>query len=71
MSLEKTAEAIGVSSGWACQLRSRFIKEGKVIEIDKPLRGGRRRENITIEEEKELTRAAQEESEHPPPTSCS
>jgi transposase len=54
MSLEKTAEAIGVSSGWACQLRNRFIKEGKVIEIDKALRGGRRRENMTIEEEKEF-----------------
>jgi len=54
MSLEKTAEAIGVSPGWACQLRNRFIKEGKIIEMDKPLRGGRRRENMTIEEEKEF-----------------
>jgi transposase len=54
MSLEKTAEAIGVSPGWACQLRNRFIKEGKVFEADKPLRGGRRRENMTIEEEKEF-----------------
>jgi transposase len=54
MSLEKTAEAIGVSPGWACQLRNRFIKEGKVFEADKPLRGGRRRENMTIKEEKEF-----------------
>jgi transposase len=54
MSLEKTAEAIGVSPGWACQLRNRFIKEGKVFEADKALRGGRRRENMTIEEEREF-----------------
>ena len=54
MSLEKTAEAIGVSLGWACQLRNRFIKEGKVLGADKPPRGGRRRENMTIEEEKEF-----------------
>jgi transposase len=54
MSLEKTAEAIGISPGWACQLRNRFIKEGKVFEADKPPRGGRRRENMTIEEEKEF-----------------
>ena len=52
--LEKTAEAIGVSPGWACQLRNRFIKVGKVFEADKPPRGGRRRENMTIEEEKEF-----------------
>ena len=54
MSLTKTAEAIGVSPGWVSQLRNRFIKEGKVFEADKPLRGGRRRENMTIEEEKEF-----------------
>ena len=52
MSLAKTAEAIGVSPGWACQLRNRFIKEGKLFKVDKPLRGGRRRENMSIEEEK-------------------
>lgn len=54
MSLEQTAEAIGVSLSWACQLRNRFIKDGKVFEADKPLRGGRRRENMAMEEEKEF-----------------
>jgi transposase len=54
MSMEQTAEAIGVSPGWASQLRNRFIKEGKVLEADKSHRGGRRRENMGIEEEKEF-----------------
>lgn len=54
MSLERTAEAIGVSAGWASQLRNRFIKEGKGIDADQPPRGGRRRENMSIEEEKEF-----------------
>ena len=50
MSLEQTAAAIGVSSGWACQLRNRFMKEGIVSAEDKP-RGGRRRSHMSIEEE--------------------
>ena len=54
MSLEKTAEAIGISPGWACQLRNRFIKEGELLEADKQSRGGRRRENMTKEEEREF-----------------
>lgn len=49
MSLAETAKAIGVSPG--CQLRNRFIKGGGVSEVNKP-RGGRRRENMTIEEER-------------------
>ena len=52
MTMEQTAEAIGVSPGWACQLRNRFIKEGSISEAGKPLRGGRRRENMSIEEER-------------------
>lgn len=54
MSMEQTAEAIGVSPGWACQLRNRFIKAGKILESDKRRRGGRRRENMSPEEEKEF-----------------
>jgi transposase len=50
MSLEETAMAIGVSPGWACQLRNRFIKEGSNSQEDKP-RGGRRRSHMSIEEE--------------------
>jgi transposase len=52
LSMEQTARAIGVSTGWACQLRNRFIREGVIPRKDKPLRGGRRRENMSLEEEK-------------------
>ncbi len=31
MTMEQTAEAIGVSPGWACQLRNRFMKEGSLL----------------------------------------
>lgn len=50
MSLEQTAAAIGVSPGWACQLRNRFMKEGIISEENKP-RGGRHRFHMSIEEE--------------------
>ena len=51
LSIEQTARAIGVSTGWACQLRNRFIREGGIHREDKPLRGGRRRANMSLEEE--------------------
>jgi transposase len=51
LSIEQTARAIGVSTGWACQLRNRFIREGGIPKEDKPLRGGRRRANMSPEEE--------------------
>lgn len=51
LSLEQTAEAIGVSVGWACRLRTEFIRRGGVREGDRPSRGGRRRENMTKDEE--------------------
>jgi transposase len=51
LSMEQTARAIGVSTGWACQLRNRFIREGGISREDKPLRGGRRRANMSLEEE--------------------
>jgi transposase len=50
-SIEQTARAIGVSTGWACQLRNSFIREGGIPSKDKPSRGGRRRENMSLEEE--------------------
>jgi len=50
-SIEQTARAIGVSTGWACQLRNRFIREGVIPTEDKPLRGGRSRENMSLEKE--------------------
>lgn len=51
LSLEQVAEVIGVSKGWACQLRTQFIRNGGRRPGPKPARGGRRRENISIEEE--------------------
>jgi len=54
MSLEQTAQAIGVSIGWACQLRNRFIREGGIPREDKSPRGGRHRENMSLEEEEEF-----------------
>ena len=54
LSLEQTAEAIGVSVGWACQLRRRFIRDGGRAEADRAKPGGRRRENMTRDEEAEF-----------------
>ncbi len=51
LSIEQTARAIGVSTGWACQLRNRFIRAGGISREDKPSRGGRRRQNMSLEEE--------------------
>lgn len=51
LSLEQTSRAIGVSPGWACQLRNRFIREGGISLVNKQLRGGRRRENMSPDEE--------------------
>lgn len=51
LSLQQTAQAIGVSVGWACQLRTRFVREGGVPDRSRPRPGGRRRENMSREEE--------------------
>jgi transposase len=51
LSLQQTAQAIGVSVGWACQLRTRFVREGGVSGGSRPRPGGRRRENMSREEE--------------------
>jgi transposase len=54
MSLSDTAQVIGVSPGWACQLRRRFMK-GKVAGApDVPTPGGRKRQNMTVQEEREF-----------------
>lgn len=50
-SIEQTATIIGVSKGWASQLRTQFIRSrGKKDEKKLP-HGGRRRENMSSEEE--------------------
>ncbi|MBF0466686.1 MAG: hypothetical protein HQK88_07635 [Nitrospirae bacterium] len=51
-SIEQTASVIGVSKGWACRLRTQFIKSGGACITNKAKRGGRRRENMSNEEEK-------------------
>lgn len=49
-SMEHTGAVIGVSKGWASHLRSEFIR-AKGVHHKKKLRGGRRRENMSFEEE--------------------
>lgn len=51
ISMEQTAEMIGASEGWACHLRRRFIQRGGQLDEPGPGRGGRRRENLSREEE--------------------
>ncbi len=54
LSLEQTAQAIGVSLGWACQLRRRFITGRFVGAAGAPAPGGRKRQNLTVEQEREF-----------------
>jgi hypothetical protein len=50
--MEQAATAVtGISKGWACQLMSRFIRSGGKCESAERKRGGRRRKNMSIEEE--------------------
>ncbi len=51
LSLEHTGAIIGVSKGWASHLRAEFIRAKGVWVHRKKLRGGRRRENMSFEEE--------------------
>ena len=49
MSLTDTAQVIGVSQGWACQLRRRFMR-GQIAGVpDAPTPGGRKRQNMSME----------------------
>ena len=54
LSLEQTAQAIGVSVGWACQLRRRFINGRFSGASGAPAPGGRKRQNMTAEQEREF-----------------
>jgi len=51
LSMDQVAATLGISKSWACQLRMRFIRSGGLQEETKPKRGGRRRENMSKEEE--------------------
>lgn len=54
LSLHDTAQVIGVSRGWACQLRRRFMQGKTAGRPDAPARGGRHHQNMTPEEEREF-----------------
>lgn len=51
-SLADTAQVLGVSRGWACQLRRRFMCGEIAGAPDAPTAGGRKRQNMTLEEER-------------------
>ena len=53
MSLDQTSSIIRVSKGWACQLRTDFIRKNGTVE-QKVSRGGRYRENLSLKEEAEF-----------------
>lgn len=50
-SLEQVAMVTGISKGWVCQLRNRFIRLAGAPDLDKRKPGGRRHENMSREEE--------------------
>ncbi|KAF5275153.1 hypothetical protein FQA39_LY18671 [Lamprigera yunnana] len=54
LSLADTARVIGLSIGWACQLRRRFIRGQTAGSADAPSVGGRRRQNMSVEQEREF-----------------
>ena len=54
MSLADTAQVIGVSPGWACQLRKRVMRGQEVGAPDAPTPGGRKRENMSVAQEREF-----------------
>lgn len=54
LSLSQTAEVTGISVGWVCQLRRRFIAGDLVGAADAPTPGGRQRQNMSLQEEVEF-----------------
>ena len=54
MSLADTAQVIGISQGWVCQLRRRFMRGQIAGASDAPTPGGRKRQNMSEEEEREF-----------------
>lgn len=54
MSLADTAQVIGVSQSWVCQLRRRFMRGHVAGAPDAPKPGGRKRQNMSLEEEREF-----------------
>ena len=54
MSLEQTAQITGLSVSWVSKQRNRFIQGQPVAGGGAPARGGRRRQNFTLEQEDAL-----------------
>ena len=54
LSLTDTAQVIGVSPGWACQLRRRFIHGQMAGAPGAPTAGGRKHQNMSLDEEREF-----------------
>jgi transposase len=54
LSLEQTAKIIGRSVPWTCRLRNRFLAGETVGDGQRQHRGGRRRQNLSIEREAEV-----------------
>ena len=52
LSLAQTARAIGLSVPWTCRLRNRFLAGEIVGDGQRASRGGRRRQNMTADEER-------------------
>lgn len=53
LSIEQTAQIIGTSVGWACQLRRRFIRAGRLVRPE-PKPAARPRARLTMVEEAEF-----------------
>jgi transposase len=54
LSLAQTARVIGRSVGWTCRLRNRFLAGEIVGDGQRQARGGRRRQNMTADQEREV-----------------
>lgn len=52
LSLEQTAQAVGRSLAWTCRLRNRFLAGETLGDGQRQRRGGRRRQNMTPEQER-------------------
>ena len=62
MSLEQTAQITGLSVSWVSKQRNRFIQGKPVGDASVPTRGGRHRENFTLQEEVALLEPFLEQS---------
>jgi len=51
LSIEQTAAMIGISKRWTTQLKGEFIRSGGAKKSKKVSHGGRRRQNMSYEEE--------------------